>query len=366
MSPSTSFSSLSQYLKFRLFIVLSLFTFHLLNAETQNHGEVVIPAALLQIPNPLQADTLGLMLSRVASGEDNKQSSNGILAVIELERGKQTDSYWLSLEIGNSIASDTKSSIGTLYSSTGRKFVFESGKAELFSTLLGPIKAKQPDRSRSEDFRFEVNEDFLSLGLNRLHEFFEAANRYRSLHPDAAMLSYAIQSSPIEDPKLLFPPEVIEVSQLSEASERAFVAGIPALMEFFNIIYQTDGLKDILLKLIPKRKLLGLLNPFAKGGIGFHYGTPQPYQVDASPLQLGLDQVIVIPLVLSIGEEPMLNFQLYATDPIYEWKSSAGIVAASIESIIHPEDRCFIRAFPEKLIRGRLTVPSMEKAETSK
>ena len=92
---------------------------HLLNAETQNHGEVVIPAALLQIPNPLQADTLGLMLSRVASGEDNKQSSNGILAVIELERGKQTDSYWLSLEIGNSIASDTKSSIGTLYSSTG-------------------------------------------------------------------------------------------------------------------------------------------------------------------------------------------------------------------------------------------------------
>ena len=296
---------------------------------------------------------------RFFSEEMNKDeapntSEAEILAAIELQKGKNVKSYWMKLSLGETSVSELQNSIGMLYTSTGRNFVFQSSRSTLHSHLYGPIQGKRLTKTRDESFEIEVNDDYLSLGLNHLHEFFEAAKRYRNQFPDGEPMAYTIRSTPFEDKEQLFPPDVLSIAQLSVASERAFVGALPSLTEFFKIVTETDGLKDILVELIPKRKLMALLNPFSKKGIQFTYGTPVPYEMDGAPFQLGLDVIGVIPVVLSIGEEPLLNLLFYTTDPTYEWKACAGVIALSAQSVSRPNEQCIIRTFPASLIQARL------------
>ena len=277
-----------------------------------------------------------------------------ILAAIQLQQGEKIQSFWVSMQLDETTNTTSKNSIGTLYTSTGRSFVFESKQAHLNTSLHGPIQEKDFQKTSSSDFEITVNADYLSLGLHRLHEFFEAVERYRTVFPDAEKKAYTIRSTPFEDSSQLFSSEILEAAQLSEASERAFVGSLPALGEFFNIIYETDGLKDILMKLIPKRSLLTLLNPFNKGKVSFSYGNPRPTLIDATPLNLGLEKVSAIPVLLSFGSKPILSLMLYTTQPSYEWKTCAGIVAIEVHSSSNPANQCFIRTFPQTLIVQRL------------
>jgi hypothetical protein len=190
--------------------------------------------------------------------------------------------------------------------------------------------------------------------LHRLHEFFEAGQRFRSTFPDAPLLSYTIRSTPFENESDQIPPEALEAAQLSESSERAFVGAIPALTEFFRIIYETKYLREILVSLLPKSQLMKLMLPFSDAQIGLSFGTPPPHRGDGTLFQLGIPEIGIVPVVLSIGEQTLLHITLYTTDPSYEWQACAGIVAVSIISTTHPDRRCFIRAFPSSLLTGRL------------
>ncbi len=321
-----------------------------LYSAIEEHSTASIEPDLLKSPSELMLR----FFSEEMSNNKAPKYETTILAAIELNKGTNKQSYWMELSLGETSESEMQNSIGTLYTSTGRQFVFHSSKSTLHSHLYGPIRKKRLSKTKDEQFEIEVNDDYLSLGLNHLHEFFEAAKRYRKQFPDGEPMAYTIRSTPFEDKEQLFPPEVLSIAQLSVASERAFVGAVPSLTEFFKIVTETDGLKDILIKLIPKSKLLGLLNPFSKKGIQFNYGSPVPYQIDGAPFKLGLDTIGVIPVTLSIGEEPLLNLLFYTTDPSYEWKACAGVVALSAQSASKPNDRCLIRTFPAALIQARI------------
>lgn len=307
---------------------------------------------LLDLPSSAQRQYFGFQQEQRIHPVPNTDSV--IQAAIQLSDGRKTEDYWMTMRLDPSESESSRNSIGTLYTSTGRTFVFESTQSALHTTLHGPINLRKLEKTPVQTFEIRVNDDYLSLGLHRLHEFFEAATRYREHYPESEKLSYTIRSTPFEDPSQLFPEEIIEISNLSEASERAFVGALPALGEFFSLVYETEGLKDILMELIPKSALLGLLNPFSDSNIGFSYGTPRPSQISASTLDLGLETVGVIPVALSIGSKQLLDLKFYTTAPTYEWKTCAGIVAIEVYSSLKPEKRCLIRAFPHQMIQSRI------------
>lgn len=319
------------------------------------------PDAILALPDPLHFRSLTQHPNLLQTRQDESGESAKVVLSISVNRNQQPSLYWMSLELDPS-STLTASTSGTLYTSTGRHFTFTSRKSRLQSMLVGPIPNKIHSSPRTRKFSFVVNDDYLRLGLHRLDEFFEATQRFRARFPDHAPMEYTIRSTPFEDTTALFPDEVIDAAQLSEASERAFVGAIPALTEFFGIIYETDGLKDILLSLIPKSKLVKLLLPFSNAQIRMQYGTPRPHRSDAAALQIGIPTVGVVPLQVFIGNEPMLDLTLYTTEPSYEWQASAGMVAASIRSIPEPDRHCMVRVFPATLLAGRIndTRPSLE------
>jgi hypothetical protein len=307
--------------------------------------------ALLQLPGPVHLSCLEHTHTRAQLLEADRLPQ--ILAAIEVSRGKRQDAYWLSLALDATGTDTDTHATGTLYTSTGRSFTFDSGKATLRSTLVGPINPARIDKSSLKSFDLEVRDAYLRLGLHRLHEFFEAGQRFRSTFPEAPLLTYTVRSTPFEHESERMSPEALEAAKLSEGSERAFVGAIPALTEFFRIIYETRYLRDILISLLPKSQLIKLMLPFSDAEVGLRYGNPPPHRVDGTPFQLGIPETGMVPVILSIGEEALLHITLYTTDPSYEWHASAGIVAVSILSTTHPDRRCFIRAFPTSLLTGR-------------
>ena len=136
-----------------------------LAGETDDAVFTDIPGELLQLPSGLHLQ----YLKNTGIFSDSPESTIGstVLCAIELNRGDKTSDYWIEMRLDSESSPDAKPNIGTLYTSTGRKFVFESTQTRLFTKLAGKINEKHPDKTPVDTFDLRVNGDYLSLGLNR-------------------------------------------------------------------------------------------------------------------------------------------------------------------------------------------------------
>jgi hypothetical protein len=282
---------------------------------------------ILKLPNKLHQEWISNL--EPSSESDDPQ----LVAWIELNKKGKTKNWALLLDLDEANLRKETISQGTLYTSTGRSFSFQSEKCELETSLYGPIKHKNPSKCKVKTAGVWVNRDYLSLGMHKVSDFFEAGKRYREINPSKEKLSYSISSEPITDDSQILPTEFVEGMGLTEAAERSFVGVIPAITEFFGIVMETDGLKDILLQLIPKSELFGALNPFGSTSIGISIEQEGTHDGECAMLHPEGGQICTIPVFIMVNDKPVVEMSLSAIAPEGPWKASAGIIAARAKSL---------------------------------
>ena len=311
------------------------------------------PSAASSAPTQFPEDILALpgdvhsrVFDTIISGDGTSVSSGGasVWCSLTLSNGNELKHWVMILDLLEKDpeinGSDGDGSV--CYTTTGRSFGFPADKAFLRTALHGPFSNPE-ETVPSLKAELTVNRANLRIGLHRVSGFFKALQTLRERNPDGPRMRYSVSQEPIPPDPVLSDPGLLADIGLSQDVERAFVGSLPALLEFFGVVYETDGLKDILKQLIPRKRNISMLNPFGSRSIGFSYGNPQPYRIEESGLGAGLEVVTAIPVELQMKEKTVLVATLYAVDPVGPWEACAGVVALKVHSVKDPQKSLVIR-----------------------
>lgn len=217
----------------------------------------------------------------------------------------------------------------TLYSSTGNKLEFPASRA--FATLrtLGPFAEAEPKRkppkTLDQTARFDLNQDFLSLGFDRAAEI---VLRQPGQMPKGA---FSFQSQPFNAAQIAKAKAARGTLQFTAEDERALAGTAPALISYFEIVQRTAGLDDILFKLVDLPSLWSMLR---HGGVeaGFQFQARFIARADATnrepPASKG---AYYFPVVMELNKQPALRITLLATPPQSPLLACAGITGMLAE-----------------------------------
>ena len=308
-----------------------------------------VPSAVAQIPDDILAlpgDVHGRVFDKITSADETMVAlrGSGVWCCLTLSKGPESQHWVMILDLLEDDPDKKQKDVdGSIcYTTTGRSFGFSAENTFLRSTIHGPFS--NPDETVPvRKGELTVNRANLGIGLHRVSGFFKALQILRERNPDGPRMRYSVSQDPVPEDPVLSDPELLEDIGLTPEVERAFVGSLPALLEFFGVVYETDGLKDILKQLIPGRSILGMLNPFGSRTIGFSYGNPQPYRIEESGLGAGLEAVTAIPVELQMKEKTVLVATLYAVDPVGPWEACAGVVALKVHPVKDPDKSLVIR-----------------------
>jgi hypothetical protein len=184
--------------------------------------------------------------------------------------------------------------------------------------MLGPFAVAgqaRPPKAEDKHEKFSLNEGFLALGLDQaaalLHRWGQTTNF------DKAATSEAL---------LAMNP--------TEAEQRALAATFPALFSYFSIVQHTEGLEDLLRKLIELPSLWSIIrHRGVKADFSFGNGAmPSP----ASPADWNLPAATPVyhfPWLLRLNDEPALKITLVVTRPQPPLLICGGVVGVLAEHI---------------------------------
>jgi len=193
---------------------------------------------------------------------------------------------------------------------------FKSRPCPVKLTMLGPFAAGAPSlKGKATEARFSINEDFLALGLDQsaalLYQWSQKTN-FNNRVTSKALLAL----NPTRD------------------EQRAISATFPALISYFEIVQHTEGLEDLLRKLIDPPSLWSIVKhrgvqmtlTFGDGAL------PSP----ANPADWNLEPsapAYHFPWMLRLNGEPTLKFTLITTrarPPLLLCGGVAGVLAEKI------------------------------------
>jgi hypothetical protein len=235
------------------------------------------------------------------------RSTNGLRAgdyaavlVTFVQKKKQTQ-WLLYLEAAarDPSKATNKPATFTVSSAFGPPMKFKSRPYPVKLRMFGPFAAgaaRQP-KWKETDAQFSINEDFLSLGMDQgaalLHRWSKVTNFNKGLTSKAML---AMNPTPAE--------------------QRALCATFPALISYFEIVQHTEGLEDLLRKLIELPSLWSVIkHRGVEMAITFGDGVlPSP----ARPADWTLGPsapAYYFPWLVRLNGEPALNVTLVTTTP---------------------------------------------------
>jgi hypothetical protein len=182
--------------------------------------------------------------------------------------------------------------------------------------MFGPFAAdgvtKQP-RAKDTQAQFSVNGDFLALGLDQaaalLHRWSKATNF------DRTMTSKAL---------LAMNPTTNE--------QRSLCATFPALISYFGIVQHTEGLEDLLRKLIDLPSLWSIIrHRGVQMALAFD-GVPSPAKPEDWKLESSAE-AYHFPWLVRLNGEPALSLTLITTQPRPPLLIGGGVVGLLAEKI---------------------------------
>ena len=196
----------------------------------------------------------------------------------------------------------------------GTNLEFESRPVPANLRMLGPFTAAGTKRFKPQDNRdqFSLNESFLSLGLDRA-----AAITWRRIQATNGTAG----SSPAPA-KPNFTPE----------EQRAIAGAAPALMSYLDIVQHTEGLEDILFKLVELPSLWSIIKHRGVQA-GIYFGESA---APADPADWGLPAstpVYYFPGMLRLNGQPALKITLIVTAPRPPLLVCGGVVGLLAEKI---------------------------------
>ena len=206
----------------------------------------------------------------------------------------------------------------TVRSSFGPPMKFESKPAPVKMQMLGPFGAagwKKPPKSEIARAEFSLNEDFLGLGL------------------DQAAAAVSRWSKTIDFSKAVTSKALLAVTP-TPAEQRAVCATFPALMSYFEIVQHTEGLSDLLYKLVDLPSLWSMIKHRGMH-IDFSFGNGLAPSV-ADPAEWNLPAsapAYYFPWLVRLNGEPAMRVTLVTTSPRPPLLICGGVVGVLLEKI---------------------------------
>jgi hypothetical protein len=192
---------------------------------------------------------------------------------------------------------------------------FESKPVPAKLRMVGPFAVEGTTKLKSEDktARFWLNESFLGVGLDRAAEVI--SRRFHGTNSDNDFASSTNSYANIK---------------LTVAEKRAISGAVPALMSYFEIVEHTEGLEDLLFKLV---KMPSLWSMVRHGGIdaNLHIGKEAS---PANPADWGLPAatpVYYFPCLFTLNGQPAVKITLVVTVPHPPLLICGGVIALLAE-----------------------------------
>jgi hypothetical protein len=221
---------------------------------------------------------------------------------------------------------------------------FQSKPVPAKLRMLGPFAAdgtgKAPKQEKKDE-EFALDENFLSLGLDQaaaaLRHWSQATN---TLHVGSADAPAA------KDKKR---KSRADTSTLTPAEKRAISAAVPALASYLEIIGNTEGLEDLMMKVV---KLPSVWSMIKNVGVqpDFSFGNdslPSP----ADPKDWNLPEstpVYYFPCLLRLNEQPSVKITLVVTAPRPPLLTCGGVVGLLAEKADDEETYLTLRVVSAK------------------
>jgi hypothetical protein len=229
----------------------------------------------------------------------------------------------------------------TLYTSTGRTFKFPFSWIALKLLTIGPVVAgdRQPREPEVQHGLVRLNGEYLGLGIHQANELFEVERA------SGEKIDYSFSGEPFEAQRVAEGKKMAERVGLTEASERAFAGTIPAMLEFFEVVRNTPGVRDILFQVLEKPSPWSMLKAVANRSmnIGFAFSSEGSGLAESPAWGSPAPAVRAVPMTLSLAERPALQFTLYATEPKPPLRASAGIIGLKAASPKNPSRYVVLR-----------------------
>jgi len=244
---------------------------------------------------------------------------DSVTALVTLVEKSRRTEWLLYLSADHGSASTTnKSSKLVMHSTTGRKLEFASTRVPAAVRTLGPYDASNQKRklkAADKTAPVSLQQGYLALGLDNAAK---AAMRLRASKTKG--LSYGPR--PFGEKEIARGRELTNVVHLTVEEERALGGAGPALESYFTIVQQTEGLSDILFKLVDLPSMWSIARN--KGvTVNFHFGHKE---IRERQVAAGNPAAYEIPLALKLNGQTALEITIVATRSQPPLLACAGIV----------------------------------------
>ena len=213
-----------------------------------------------------------------------------------------------------------------LYSGRSNRFEFASSPALVRLHTIGPFGGTTAKKqSREDSATFSLDKGLLSMGLDSA-----AAIIWRAVQMNESGAFY-FGSSPPNAGQLREARRVAERLQLTVEDERALAGGIPALFSYFDVVEHTEGLEDILFKVVRKPSLWSVIRHV---GVKVNLRFDVKHVTPAKPEEWGLptgSAIYYFPLGVDLNGQPALKVTFAVTSARPPLLACGGIIGMLAE-----------------------------------
>jgi hypothetical protein len=243
-----------------------------------------------------------------------------------------------------------------LYSGRSNRFEFASSPALVRLQTIGPFTgAAARTKPREDSATFSLDKGLLSMGLDRA-----AAITWRAVQMHESGAFY-FGSSPPNAGQLSEARRVAERLHLTLEDERELAGGIPALFSYFDVVQHTEGLEDILFKVVRKPSLWSVIRHV---GVKVNLRFDVKHVTPAKPEEWGLptgSAIYYFPLGIDLNGQPALKVTFAVTSARPPLLACGGIIGMLAERPGDKETYLTLRIVSARLASGAaLALPEAE------
>jgi hypothetical protein len=190
----------------------------------------------------------------------------------------------------------------------GAPISFESKPVPASLCMLGPfsVAGTQKLKPLKKDDSFSLNESFLGVGLDQAAAVILRRSKATNLQSNASLKNPPTNGTMAN--------RTNSNAKLTPAEKRALSGVVPAMMSYFEIVQNTEGLEDLLRKLIDTPSLWSIIR-HRGASVGFYFGK-EAYAADSADWGLPASvPVYYMPIDLRINGEVALKITVVITAP---------------------------------------------------
>jgi hypothetical protein len=223
----------------------------------------------------------------------------------------------------------------TLYSSRGTRFQFASSPVSASLRTLGAFPdtpgGRKAPKLKDHQEAFSLDESFLALGLDRAAA---AMVRLRSTKLKGN-LSFGSEAPPAD--KAAENRRLADAVGLTPAEERSLAGALPALISFFELVQHTEGLEEILYKIVDLPPLWSIVwHVGVRADIRFVSEEINPARIADWGLPGG-PEAFYFPVALRLNNHPALKVTLVVTRPVPPLLACGGVLGFVAERPNDPD-----------------------------